>query len=290
MQPQPTPPTLQFDLHSHSNASDGILTPAEVVARAAEKGVNVLALTDHDTVGGLDQARQAAAQCGITLVNGVEISTLWQNRGIHIVGLGFDHQHPSMTALLAQQAELRQYRALEIGAKLEKCGVENAYLGAKSLAAGEVTRAHYARYLVQIGKVKNDTQAFKRYLGQGKPAYVAAQWCDIETANRVIREAGGLSVCAHPLRYPLTRKWLNRLLSDFCCWGGDAVEVAHSGQSPDQRYTLAKLVDEMGLYASAGSDFHYPCGWIELGKNLWLPTVSKPIWQAEPLSDIITSD
>ncbi|MGR6981567.1 RNase RNM [Testudinibacter sp. P27/CKL/0425] len=271
--------TLRFDLHCHSNASDGVLTPSEVVVRAAEQGINVLALTDHDTVEGLNEARLAAQQHGILLINGVEISTLWQNRGIHIVGLGFDHTHPAMTALLAQQAELRHQRALAIGAKLEKCGVEQAYQGAKSLAAGEVTRAHYARYLVQVGKVKNETQAFKRYLGQGKPAHVAAQWCDIETANRVIHQAGGLAVCAHPLRYPLTRKWLIRLLTDFKQWGGDAVEVAHSGQSPDQRHNLAKLVAEMELYASAGSDFHYPCGWIELGKNLWLPTVSKPIWE-----------
>lgn len=278
---------LRFDLHCHSNASDGVLSPTDVVARAAEQRIDVLALTDHDTVSGLDEAQQAAQQHGITLINGVEISTVWQNRGIHIVGLGFDHRHPAMTALLAQQAQLRQQRALEIGAKLEKCGVENAYQGAKSLAAGEVTRAHYARYLVQIGKVKNETQAFKRYLGQGKGAYVASQWCDIETANRVIHEAGGLAVCAHPLRYPLTRKWLNRLFSDFQQWGGDAVEVAHCGQSPDQRQNLAKLVDDMGMLASAGSDFHYPCGWVELGKNLWLPTFSKPIWQAAQFQDLL---
>ena len=96
-----------YDLHCHSNASDGVLTPTEVVTRAAEQGVKVLALTDHDSVAGIDEARAAAQQHDIRLINGVEISTLWQNRGIHIVGLGFDHQHPSMTALLAQQAELR---------------------------------------------------------------------------------------------------------------------------------------------------------------------------------------
>lgn len=275
-----------YDLHCHSNASDGVLTPTEVVTRAAEQGVKVLALTDHDSVAGIDEARATAQQHDIRLINGVEISTLWQNRGIHIVGLGFDHQHPSMTALLAQQAELRQQRALEIGKKLEKCGVPDAYDGAKSLAAGEVTRAHYARYLLQIGKIKNETQAFKRYLGQGKPAHVASQWVDIATANRVIHEAGGLSVCAHPLRYPLTRKWLIRLFTDFQQWGGDAVEVAHSGQSPDQRHNLAKLVSEMGMLASAGSDFHYPCGWIELGKNLWLPTTANPIWASADFNKI----
>lgn len=273
--------SLCFDLHCHSQASDGVLTPTDLVTRAEQQGVNVLALTDHDTTEGLDEARQAAVKYGIKLVNGVEISTMWQNQGIHIVGLGFDHKHPAMTALLYQQARLRQQRALDIGEKLEKCGIEDAYLGAKSLAAGEVTRAHYARYLVQIGKVKHEIQAFKRYLGQGKSAYVSAQWCDIETANRVIHEAGGVAVCAHPQRYPLTRSKLIRLLNDFKNWGGDAVEVAHSGQSPDQRHNLATLVNEMGMYASAGSDFHFPCGWVELGKNLWLPAISTPIWLAE---------
>ena len=159
---------IKYDLHCHSTASDGILTPTEVVLRAHEKGVNVLALTDHDTVAGIVEARQQAESLGMRLINGVEISTLWENRSIHIVGLGFDISHEKMTALLAEQAKLREIRAQEIGAKLEKIGVENAYAEAKKLAGnGEVTRVHYARHLVQIGKVSNDGQAFKRYLGQG---------------------------------------------------------------------------------------------------------------------------
>ncbi|MBV7387682.1 PHP domain-containing protein [Pasteurellaceae bacterium TAE3-ERU1] len=267
-----------FDLHCHSNASDGVLSPADVVARAAEQGVQTLALCDHDTTAGLNAAREAAAAHNITLITGVEISTLWQNRGIHIVGLNFDDTHPAMTALLREQARLREARAIEIGEKLAKCGLPDAYQGAKQLAGGEVTRAHYARLLVQAGKVKNETQAFKRYLGQGKSAHVSANWCAMAQAVEVIHQAGGLAVCAHPLRYPLTRKWLLRLLNDFKAAGGDGVEVAHSGQSPDQRHNLGAIVQEMGLLASAGSDFHFPCGWVELGKNLWLPEGVTPIW------------
>ncbi|MBE2894153.1 RNase RNM [Spirabiliibacterium falconis] len=267
-----------YDLHCHSNASDGVLTPSDIVARAATQGVKVLALCDHDTTRGVAEAQCAAKKHNITLVSGVELSTLWQNRGIHIVGLNFDPAHSAMTALLAQQAQLREQRAIQIGEKLVKCGLPDAYESAKRLAGGEVTRAHYARLLVQAGKVKNEAQAFKRYLGQGKSAYVSANWCDIPHAIDIIHQAGGLAVCAHPLRYPMTRKWLLRLLNEFKAAGGDAVEVAHSGQSPDQRHNLAQITRELGLLASAGSDFHFPCGWVELGKNLWLPESVTPIW------------
>ncbi|MDD7544634.1 RNase RNM [Actinobacillus porcinus] len=267
-----------YDLHCHSTASDGVLTPTELVQRAFEQGVNVLALTDHDSIGGIPEARQQAEQCGIQLINGVEISTEWENRGIHIVGLGFDETSIEMTALLNQQAQTRYQRALEIGEKLEKVGVPNAFEGAKSLANGEVTRAHYARYLVQIGKVSNENQAFKKYLSQGKSCYVKSAWVDIPTAINVIHQAGGLAVLAHPLRYTMTTRWLKRLIAEFKEWGGDGLEVAGSGQTADQRHLLARWAKEYELLGSVGSDFHFPCGWIELGKSLWLPENVKPIW------------
>ena len=263
---------LKYDLHCHSTASDGILTPTEVVLRAHEKGVNVLALTDHDTVAGVAEARKQAEALGMRLINGVEISTLWENRSIHIVGLGFDISHEKMTALLAEQAKLREIRAQEIGAKLEKIGVENAYAEAKKLAGnGEVTRAHYARHLVQIGKVSNDGQAFKRYLGQGKSAYVKPQWVDIPSAIEIIHAAGGVAVLAHPLRYTMTTKWVRKLAENFKAWGGDAMEISGCGQSRDQYQLLVKLAEEHQLAGSMGSDFHFPCAWIELGKLAPLP-------------------
>lgn len=267
-----------YDLHCHSTASDGVLTPTEVVQRAAQQGVNVLALTDHDSISGLAEARIEAEKHNIQLINGVEISTLWENRGIHIVGLGFDENSPEMTALLAEQAELRFQRAIQIGEKLEKVGVPNAFEGAKSLAAGEVTRAHYARYLVQIGKVSNDSQAFKKYLSAGKPAYVKSEWVEIPKAINVIHQAGGLAVFAHPLRYNMTNRWLKKLIAEFQQWGGDGIEVAGCGQTPDQRQLLARWAVEYDLRGSVGSDFHFPCGWVELGKSLWLPENVKPIW------------
>ena len=262
----------KYDLHCHSTASDGILTPSEVVLRAHEKGVNVLALTDHDTVAGVAEARQQAEALGMRLINGVEISTLWENHSIHIVGLGFDISHEKMTALLAEQAKLREIRAQEIGAKLEKIGVEHAYSEAKKLAGdGEVTRAHYARHLVQIGKVSNDGQAFKRYLGQGKSAYVKPQWVDIPSAIEIIHAAGGVAVLAHPLRYTMTTKWVRKLAENFKAWGGDAMEISGCGQSRDQYQLLVKLAEEHQLAGSMGSDFHFPCAWVELGKLAPLP-------------------
>ena len=269
-----------YDLHSHSTASDGTLTPTELVQRAAQQGVNVLALTDHDSISGLAEARRAANELGIEFIHGVEISTEWENRGIHIVGLGFDETSPELTALLYKQAETRYHRAIEIGEKLEKVGVPNAFEGAKNLADGEVTRAHYARYLVQIGKVSNETQAFKKYLAQGKSCYVKSAWVDIPTAIQTIHQAGGVAVLAHPLRYTMTNRWLKRLIGEFKAWGGDGLEVAGVGQTTDQRQLLARWAIEHDLLASVGSDFHYPCGWIELGKSLWLPENVKPIWQA----------
>ena len=270
--------TKKYDLHCHSTASDGVLSPREVVLRAFEQGVNVLALCDHDTVAGIDEAKQTADEIGIALISGVEVSTDWEGRGIHIVGLNFDKMHPKMLALLENQKVLREKRALEISAKLEKVGISNAYEGAKTLADGEVTRAHYARYLVQIGKVSNDGQAFKRYLGPGKSAFVKAEWTSIPTTIETIHAAGGIAVIAHPLRYNMTGKWVRRLMADFKTWGGDGVEIADCGQTKDQRQILARWANEFDLLGSVGSDFHFPCGWVELGKNLALPEGVKPVW------------
>ncbi|PJG84112.1 RNase RNM [Caviibacterium pharyngocola] len=267
-----------YDLHCHSNASDGLFSPANVVRRAYEQGVNVLALTDHDTVDGVSDAQKQAEELGIRLITGVEISTSWENRAIHIVGLGFEQTHPKMTALLAEQQGLRYQRAVEIGRKLEKCGVPNAFEETRKLADGEVTRAHYARYLIQIGKVANEGQAFKKYLAQGKSAYVKAQWADIPTAIDTIHQSGGVAVLAHPLRYTMTAKQIKKLIAAFKSWGGDAIEICGCGQTPDQRQLLAQWAAEQQLLGSVGSDFHFPCAWVELGKLAPLPETVEAVW------------
>ncbi|OBW99818.1 PHP domain-containing protein [Gallibacterium genomosp. 1] len=268
----------KIDLHSHSNASDGVLSPTALILRAKEQGVEVLALTDHDTVDGIAEAKTVAQQQQITLISGVEISTVWQGKTIHIVGLDFDETHPAMTELLQRQAQLRYARAVEIGERFKKFGLENAFAEAQALTSGEVTRAHYARYLVNIGMVSNEGQAFKRYLSQGKPCYVKANWCDIPTAIEVIHQAGGIAVVAHPMRYQMTNNKIRTLIEDFQQWGGDAVEIA-GGVDHNQQKMLIQWLDKLSLSASVGSDFHYPCGWIELGKNLTIPENVKTVWQ-----------
>ncbi|MDP8080148.1 RNase RNM [Phocoenobacter skyensis] len=270
---------MVYDLHSHSTASDGLLTPTELVNRAVEKGIDVLALTDHDTIAGLVEARQATQTLPIQLISGVEISVVWQNKNIHLSALNFDENNQKLVNLLQNQTALREQRAIQIAEKLAKVGILNAYEGAKALAEGEITRAHYARFLVEIEAVKSMEKAFKKYLGQGKSAYVKPMWCSMEDAIDTVHQAGGVINIAHPLRYKLTARWIKRLITAFKEAGGDGIEVAGCGQSKDQRQLLARWAEEFELYASVGSDFHFPTQWLDLGKDLSLPTNCKPIWE-----------
>lgn len=277
-----------YDLHSHTTASDGLLTPAALVSRAVDMRVSVLAITDHDTTAGLDEAQQAIAQQGLPLrlIPGVEISTLWENHEIHIVGLGMDSAHPALTGLLQQQATCRQNRAEQIAARLEKNRIPDALAGAQRLATGgQITRAHFARYLIELGIAANMNQVFKKYLAKGKIGYVPPQWCTIPQAIEAIHQSGGVSVLAHPGRYDLTAKWLKRLLATFAESGGIAMEVAQCQQAPDERTQLGRYARDFNLMASQGSDFHLPCAWIELGRKLWLPADVEPVWHHLVLVD-----
>ncbi len=274
-----------YDLHSHTTASDGVLSPEELAARAVAMGVDVLAITDHDTLAGLTAARQAIIRQALplTLVPGVEISTLWQNHEIHIVGLGIDITHPAMTALLAAQREKRRERAVTIARRLEHAGITGAWQGASGFAGdGVITRGHFARYLVSIGKADNLAAVFKKYLSRGNTGYAPPQWCTIEDAIAAVRQAGGQTVVAHPGRYQLSAKWLKRLLDSFAGAGGDGIEVSSCQQSPQERILLAGYARDRHLLASQGSDFHQPCAWIELGRKLWLPGGVEPIWRDWP--------
>ncbi|WP_167494470.1 RNase RNM [Pectobacterium polonicum] len=270
-----------YDLHSHTVASDGLLTPTALVCRAVDMRVSVLAITDHDTTAGLEEARNAIAQheLPLRLIPGVEISTLWENHEIHIVGLGMDITHPALRGLLQQQADNRQSRAEQIAARLEKSRIPDALAGAQRLATGgQITRAHFARYLIELGVAANMNQVFKKYLAKGKTGYVPPQWCTIPQAIEAIHQSGGVSVLAHPGRYDLTAKWLKRLLAMFAESGGIAMEVAQCQQAPDERTQLARYARDFNLMASQGSDFHLPCAWIELGRKLWLPADVEPVW------------
>ncbi|MCS2158789.1 5'-3' exoribonuclease [Scandinavium sp. H11S7] len=277
------PYAVIYDLHSHTTASDGRLTPEELVHRALEMRVGTLAITDHDTVAAIPAARTEIARAGLPLelITGVEISTVWENHDIHIVGLNIDIEHPAMTAFLAEQTERRQQRAKLIAERLEKAQIPGAWEGALALAnGGVVTRGHFARFLVESGRASNFNEVFKKYLARGKTGYVPPQWCTIDQAIDVIHHSGGKAVIAHPGRYNLSAKWLKRLLAHFSECGGDAMEVAQCQQAPHERAQLATYARQYGLLASQGSDFHQPCPWIELGRKLWLPAGVEGVWQS----------
>ncbi|EFL4711644.1 5'-3' exoribonuclease [Escherichia coli] len=271
-----------YDLHSHTTASDGCLTPEALVHRAVEMRVGTLAITDHDTTAAIAPAREEISRSGLALnlIPGVEISTVWENHEIHIVGLNIDITHPLMCEFLAQQTERRNQRAQQIAEGLEKAHIPGALEGAQRLAqGGAVTRGHFARFLVECGKASSMADVFKKYLARGKTGYVPPQWCTIEQAIDVIHHSGGKAVLAHPGRYNLSAKWLKRLVAHFAEHDGDAMEVAQCQQSPNERTQLATLARQHHLWASQGSDFHQPCPWIELGRKLWLPAGVEGVWQ-----------
>ena len=271
-----------FDLHCHSTASDGRLSPTDLVARAHEHGVSVLALTDHDTVAGHAEAALAASACGLQLVPGIELSTRWDKHTMHVVGLGVDPRNPVLLQHVEWLGEVRRQRARDMGAKLAKLGFTGVYEQALAEAGeAEPTRPHFARALVEAGHVQTEGEAFKRYLRRGKPGYATAAWPDLEQTIAVIREAGGMAVLAHPHGYGWTGAWVRRILEAFVGCGGEALEVVCGGSTPNDIRDMSGHARRFGLYASQGSDFHSPATpWIELGRLAPMPADLKPVWQA----------
>lgn len=269
-----------FDLHSHSTCSDGRLSPTELVQLAASEGVHTLSLTDHDTVQGIPEARQAAEAAGIGLIAGVEISTTWSGCNVHIVGLNLDIDNPVLVEGLKEQQAARQKRAEIIAEKLSSLGVENFLQKAESVAKGaELGRPHFAQVLVDEGIVENMPEAFKKYLGAGKKGDVKSLWPTVEKAVEWIKAAGGVAVVAHPLHYKMTNMKRRALLKAFKDAGGEAMEVVSgSQQSRDQTNYMAQLAKEYDLAASVGSDFHFPSQWQKPGKTNHLPETVNPVW------------
>ena len=272
--------TLHYDLHSHSTASDGTLSPAELVARAHARGVHVLALTDHDSTEGLTEAAATAGEVGLDLVPGVEISVSWNSQTLHIIGLRIDPANQALQQGLAGLRDFRDWRALEIARRLEKHGIADTYEGAKAYAKGSiVSRTHFARLLVERGEARDLQQVFKRFLVHGKPGYVSGEWAKLEDAVSWITGAGGQAVIAHPARYKLTATRLRMLFTEFKDTGGAGIEVVSGSHSRDDYFTLANYAKQFGLLASCGSDFHGPeHPWIELGRLPELPKNCVPIW------------
>ncbi|WP_045500013.1 RNase RNM [Vibrio hyugaensis] len=273
---------MRIDLHSHTTASDGRFTPSDLVDRALSFDIEVLAITDHDTVDGLAPAKQYVEENNLPLkiINGIEISTVWQNKDIHIVGLNIDPESPALVELIQQQKTHRVARAQLIAERLQKA-TRDGVLEEVQLIAGDapITRAHFAKWLVDNGYAKNMQMVFKKFLTRNNPGYVPPNWCSMKDAVDAIHAAGGQAVLAHPGRYQLTAKWVKRMLAAFVEAGGDAMEVAQPQQAQQERRNLADYAIQYKLLASQGSDFHYPSPWMELGRNLWLPAGVEPVWK-----------
>ncbi len=274
---------MKMDLHSHSTYSDGLLQPEALVARAGWRGVEVLALTDHDEAGGLAEARAHAAQLGITFINGVEISVTWGGHTVHVVGLHVDPHHPGLAGGLAGLREGRGRRAETIAAELEKAGVEGGLAGARSYATNPelVGRTHFARFMVERGHARDVHGVFKKYLASGKLGYVPHQWAGLGEAVGWIRASGGMAVLAHPGRYPFNDAQRDALFNGFKDAGGAGVEVVTGSHTADQFGLYARYANRYGLLASAGSDFHGPGeSRRDLGDLPELPSGCIPIWSS----------
>ncbi len=272
----------KYDLHCHSTASDGALTPTEVVRRAHQYGVTHLALTDHDTIEGLQEARMAAGQLGMTLIPGIELSATWQNKCLHIVGLGIDPQHPTLLEGIKRQQQIRVARAAKIAGKLQKKRIDGALEAVcQKAGASMVTRLHFAEFLVEQNHVQSFQEAFDKYLGTGKPAYVTTTWASLEETVYWITESGGVAVLAHPLRYKMTASWLRKTLTAFKQAGGIGMEVVTGQSSVDDIHRSQQFARQFDLMASQGSDFHNPANrWVELGRLAEMPAGLRPIWKA----------
>jgi predicted metal-dependent phosphoesterase TrpH len=272
---------MNADLHCHSNVSDGLLAPEEVVRRAHANSVELLALTDHDELGGIATAAREAAALGLAFVPGVEISVSYKGESVHIVGLGVDPENPTLLASLAQVRSGRQLRAQIMADELDRAGVHGALAGARRFSCNPemIGRAHFARYIVASGLMPDVRTVFDHYLTRGKPGFVEHEWAALAEAVGWIRGAGGIAVIAHPARYRVSSATLDEIFDHFAAVGGEAVEVVAGAHSPDEMLRFASVARRYGLLASCGSDFHgVDESPVDLGRCNTLPPDLVPVW------------
>ncbi len=274
---------LNADLHSHSNVSDGTLPPEQLAARVHANGVEVWALTDHDEVGGLARAREAALDLGLDFLTGTEISVSFAGETVHVLGYGFDPEDEDLVAGLARIRGGRLERARRMADSLAVAGIPGAFEGAIRYAGNPdlVSRTHFARYIVERGHCSDTHEVFRRYLKEGLPGWVPHRWAGLGEAVRWITGAGGMAVVAHPARYRFTPTVEYALFSEFVAHGGRGVEVVTGSHSAPEQVQYADLAVEFDLLASRGSDFHAPGeSRVEPGALPDLPGRVQPVWEA----------
>ena len=268
---------MQVDLHCHTTCSDGELTPDEIIKLAKKNNVKILSITDHDNVDAYSQISKLSDD--IQLIPGIEFSTQWQKCSVHIVGLNIDIKNSKLLSAINSQKESRIQRAKKISAKLEKVGLKNSYEKLSENNNRQIGRPDFANLLVEQGIVENHPQAFKKYLGSGKPGDIKNLWLELKDIIAVILESGGVPVLAHPLHYKFTNSKLKRLISDFVDLGGQGLEIMSGYQNRDKTQYLNKLAIEFRLQISVGSDFHRMSRWSQLGVNTEILPENNYVWE-----------
>jgi len=260
--------------------SDGVLAPETLVERVAEAGIDVMALTDHDSIDGVEAAVSAGSKLGVYVIPGAEISVSWQGGLLHILALDVDINDQTLRQGLALQRERREARAVAMGERLAAAGIKGCLEGARSYADGpSIGRPHFAAHLVEGGFAKDKAAAFRKFLRPGKPGYVSCDWASLETVISWIKSAGGRSVIAHPARYRLTASKMARLCEVFKALGGDGIEVVSGTHSAHENNMASGVARRFGLMASKGSDFHDPLQtWLGFGRLPVLPEDLTPVW------------
>ena len=267
------------DLHLHSTCSDGVLAPEALATMVADAGVRLFALTDHDTVAGLEAAAAVARTRGIAAIPGIEMSTRWQGRSLHVVGLGIDPAADPLRLAIEALTGLRLQRAEAIAARLEHAGAPGQAALARLGSGTTPTRTHFARALVELGAARDIQGAFSRWLARGKPGDVRTEWPELEVTIAAITASGGVAVLAHPLRYTLSAGQRRRLVQDFRAAGGTALEVVTGGAAPHQIEAALGLALRAGLEGSVGSDCHDPAlAWHRPDRLAKLPEAVAPVW------------
>ena len=275
------PSYSKIDLHTHSNKSDGELSPYDLVTKASDKGIQMLALTDHDTVSGLGDAKKAAVKKNINLINGVELSTQWDNKTIHIVGLNIEAENTLLIKACKKLKALRKERAKKIGQKLSKIGIIGAYEYTKKVAVnGNITRFHFAQFLIEQKYAENQADVFKKFLVKNKPGYISVNWPNLNETINLVNSIGGIAVIAHPLRYKITATKLRKLIDEFKQCGGKAIEVITGRNISKEVIVASNYAKKYNLAASIGSDFHNESiSWNRLGELPLLPENLVPVWE-----------
>lgn len=277
------------DLHTHSNISDGTLSPQQLVEAAAASFIHTLALTDHDTMDGLELAREAAKDHEIKIISGVEISSQWsrpatkKNYGVHIVALDVQNPEPLQQAL-EQQKRIRAERSKKICDLLIPLLGQDIYpdvVAKVDNIPDRVTRTHIAKTLVEKGIVTRPQQAFDKYIKEGKKAYVKFDGLGLEETIQVIHASGGFAVLAHPTRYDLSATNIRYLIEIFARFGGDAVELPPAVDPASTRQMVDRMIAEHGLKVSVGSDYHCDnMPWIKLGHIPAVKDGQVGIWES----------